>query len=127
MEEINSNLGTYINKLIKTIETQASFSFGNKRIVNKTRIDDILCCIDVNFPKILKAFQKEYDADKNVRSFSIYQSLINNIKITPFWNKDSYMVNYKQVLDIVEVLKQAFVADVNYIKKTYPNLLNESN
>ena len=93
MSEISMDLDMYLKKLIKTIETQSSFSFGNKRFVNKTRIDDILCCIDVNFPNLLKIFRQEYGKDKSVRSFSLYEQLIANIKNKPPFGKDSYMVN----------------------------------
>ena len=124
MESINADLLKYLNKLVKTIETQASFSLGSKKTVNKTRIDDILCCIDVNFPKILKRFQQEYGKDQHVRSFNVYEQLIANIKIKPLFGKDSYMVNYDEVVKLIPVLKQSIEADINYIQRTYTNLNN---
>lgn len=127
MSEISSDLEMYFNKLIKTIETQASFSFGNKKIVNKTRIDDILCCIDVNFPEILKHYLKEYGTDKHVHCFRLYEQLISNIKINVPLSKDNYAVNYNEVLNIVPLLKETINADVMYVKKTYTNIENTSN
>ena len=124
MESINADLLKYLNKLVKTIETQASFSVGSQKTVNKTRIDDILCCIDVNFPKILKRFQQEYGKDQHVRSFNVYEQLIANIKIKPLFGKDSYMVNYDEVVKLIPVLKQSIEADINYIQRTYTNLNN---
>lgn len=122
METISADLLKYLNKLAKTIETQASFSFGNKKNVNKTRIDDILCCIDVNFPQILKRFQQEYGKDKHVKSFEVYEQLIANIKIKPLFGKDSYMVNFEAVTKLIPLLKQSIENDINYISKTYTGL-----
>jgi len=127
MESISEDLKIYFIKLLKTIETQASFTLGNKRIVNKTRIDDILCCIDVNFPEILKKYNKVYGIDKNVKSFDLYKQLIANIKNKPLlFGKDSYAVNYKEVLAILQLLEQSLNADINYVLKTYPELTKEN-
>jgi len=122
MGVVSGELEKYLKKLIKTIETQASFSFGNKKIVNKTRIDDILCCIDVNFPEILKRFLKEYGTDKNVRCFKIYEKLIANIKIKPLLGNDSYAVNYNEVSALIPQLKESIETDVNYVQRTYAGL-----
>ena len=117
------DLKMYLNKLVKTIETQSSFDFGNKRILNKTRVDDILCCIDVNFPEELKLFKKHGQTDKNVLSYKLYDKLIANIKIKPLFGTSSYAVNYREVVEYVRLLNESFEKDVLYIKKTYPNIL----
>lgn len=126
MDSINEDLTMYLKKLIKTIETQASFSFGNIKILNQTRIDDILCCVDINFPKIIGICMKEYGNDRNLRGMGLYRELIANIKNKPPFAKTSYAVNYKEVLDIAEKLPQALADDIAYIKKTYPNLETNS-
>ena len=122
MDFENNDLHMYITKLIKTIETQSSFSFGNKRILDKTRIDDILCCIDANFPDLLKKFKKHGQPDKNVKSYKLYDRIIANIKIKPLIGTSSYAVNYREVRELAEILEQAIAADVSYIAKAYPNL-----
>lgn len=124
MEHINGDLAIYLNKLVKTIETQASFEFGNVRILDQTRIDDILCCIDINFPAILNKYLKAYGRDRNVKSFDVYKKLISNIKIKPPLTKNSYAVNYKEVVELVKLLQGSLVQDVTYVCKTYPELLN---
>mgnify|MGYP003571322105 CR=1 FL=1 len=125
MEYINDELIVYLNKLIKTIETQSTLEFGNIKIIDQTRVDDILCCIDINFPEILKKYQKAYGKDRNVKSFDLYQKLINNIKIKPPLTKSKYAVNYSEAFELVKLLKYYFVQDVTYVCKTYPDLLNK--
>ena len=123
MDENIVNLKMYFDKLIKTIETQASFKFGNKHIVDKQRIDDILCCIDANFPKILKLYKKHHGStDKNIKSFKEYDRLIANIKIKPILGNNSYSINYKETVQIASNLGITLSSDVKYIEKSYPNL-----
>ena len=122
MDAINDDLYMYLDKLVKTIETQADFKFGGIYVISQNRVDDILCCIDINFPKILKTFKKEQDEDKNVSSLHLYDKLIANIKIKLPFVKANYFVNYGEVSNIVRLLKQSFPADVAYINKSYPNL-----
>ena len=126
MEQISDDLKRYLNKLVKTIETQASFKLGNTYILNKTRIDDIICCIDVNFPKALKLFKKHGEYDRHVQSFNLYDKLIVNIKTKmPLIGKVNYSINYSEVVSTVQDLMQSIPQDTAYIEKTYPYLFND--
>ena len=122
MDYINDDLIMYLNKLVKTVETQSSFSFGNVYIISQNRIDDILCCIDVNFPQLLKTYAKEFGIHRNIKSFEIYEKLIASIKIKPPFCKTVYAMSFDKVSRYVDELKQSFVDDIKYIKKTYPNM-----
>ncbi|MCQ2738923.1 MAG: hypothetical protein MJ237_01705 [bacterium] len=122
----NSELGKldeYFVKLKKTLNSQAVFSLGDKRYVNKQRIDDILCCIDASFPKKLKTFKSRFDrADANVKSYDIYQNLINNIRIKPLFGKDNYSINYTKAIKLIDDLEESINNDLIYIEKFYPAL-----
>ena len=122
MEAINDDLYMYLDKLVKTLSTQSNFTFCGIYVINQTRIDDILCCIDINYPKILKTFKKEQEEDKNVHSIKLYENLIKNIRIKLPFVRANYFVNYGEVVNIVKLLKQSFPADVAYITKSYPGL-----
>lgn len=123
MESRNEELKMYFTKLVKTIETQANMRLGSIFIVDKQRIDDILCCIDVNFPTLLKKFKQHGGKDKNVRAFNLYNSLIKNIKINPLFIKSLYVVNYAEVVKLTKDIVQYVDEDEAYIQKTYPELL----
>ena len=119
----NDNLKNLFNKLVKTIETQASFTFGNKRIVDKQRIDDILCNIDIEFPEILRRYRNKHgNTDKNIQSFKTYEKLIANIKIKPLFGKNSYSINYKEVVQLVATIGSNFAHDIKYLEEFYPEL-----
>lgn len=125
MEAINDDLYMYLDKLVKTIGTQSNFTFCGVYVINQNRVDDILCCIDINFPKILKIFQKEHGYDRNVRSLQFFDKLIRNIKIKLPFIKTNYFVNYSEVVKLVKLLKQSFPEDVAYIKKSFPKLFRD--
>ena len=125
MDYINEDLYKYLKKLVKTIETQASFSIGNIRILNQTRIDDILCCIDINFPKILNKYRKEYEIE-NMPSLGLYNRLIAIIKKRPPFIKTIYIINYSEVLKLTEQLKEVLVKDITYVVRTHPELLEDN-
>ena len=125
MAEDNSlfNLHQYFAKLKKEIEENAGFKLGNKSFVDKQRTDDILCCIDVNFPEKLKKFREKFgDFDKNIRCFRMYQELINNIKIKPPLGNSSYAVNRSESLELIDRVEKCIIRDAKHLEENYPNL-----
>lgn len=120
-EEI-AKLKEYFDKLIKVINSQAVLSLGSTKFVDKQKIDDVLCCIDINFPKKLVEFNKKYGAvDSNIKSFKIYQEMINNIKIKPIIGKSNYAVRYNEVQVLIDKLGRSFSSDLKYIQDHYPD------
>ncbi|MBQ7126917.1 hypothetical protein IJO12_07515 [bacterium] len=120
-EEI-AKLKEYFDKLIKVINSQAVLSLGSTKFVDKQKIDDVLCCIDINFPKKLVEFNKKYGAvDSNIKSFKIYQEMINNIKIKPIIGKSNYAVRYNEVQVLIDRLGRSFSSDLKYIQDHYPD------
>lgn len=115
-------LKEYFDKLLKTINSQAVFTLGNVKYVNKQKLDDILCCIDINFPKELMRFQKKYgNTNSNIKSFKIYQQIINNIKIKPLIGKANYAVRFEEVKILIDKIGRTFSSDMKYIQEHYPN------
>ena len=125
MNYVSDDLILYINKLINTVETQATFRIGNIRILEQNRIDDILCCIDVNFPEALKRFHEERGNDVRIRSFKAYKNLIAHIKVKPPFSKSSYLINYKNMMELVKILQGNIISDMKYISRVYPDLIGE--
>ena len=120
-EEI-AKLKEYFDKLIKVINSQAVLSLGSTKFVDKQKIDDVLCCIDINLPKKLVEFNKKYGAvDSNIKSFKIYQEMINNIKIKPIIGKSNYAVRYNEVQVLIDRLGRSFSSDLKYIQDHYPD------
>ena len=124
MESQNEEFKSYFHKLVKTIETQASFTFGSIMIVDKQRIDDILCCIDIAFPSLLKKFKQHGGKDKNVIVYRLYDSLIKHIKINPLFIKSLYATHFDEVSKLSKEIVETVDNEEQYIRKSYPELLN---
>ena len=59
LEEETIELKRYLKKLQYVIEQETKFTLINARIVDKKKVDDILCCIESSFPETYKNFIKE--------------------------------------------------------------------
>lgn len=121
MEIISDNLKNYMKKLLSEIENPVFSAFG-KSLLEKKRIDDTLCLIDINFPEILKKVRERVgDSDRGIKSFRAYQSMIDSIKSKSFMNY--YLVNKEQIIYYIKNLETSFNADKVYIEKTYPDIV----
>lgn len=106
-DEVMVNINKYLKKLMFTIENQASFSFGKTKIVNKKRLDDILCCVEGAIPQEYKKYTQTYGT-MGLKS-SLYLSKIHAaIKNKFLLSTDVYSVKYKEL----EPLITAFVAEL---------------
>lgn len=52
-------LKDYLKKLQKIINFEATFTFSHWKLVKKTRIDDIMCCIYATLPDTYKECLKQ--------------------------------------------------------------------
>lgn len=52
-------LKDYLKKLQKIINFEATFTFSHWKLVKKTRIDDIMCCIYATLPVLIKECLKQ--------------------------------------------------------------------
>lgn len=119
-EEFMADLEKYFNKLIKLIEYEYSFKLGNKRLLDKKRTDDILCCIEASLPKEFKLFREKIGTvDKRIRTFRNHKNLMENIKIKPPIGTSSYFINYAETIDAIYNLKKSIPADISYILQNY--------
>ncbi len=121
-DEILNNLMGYFKKLERCIQNEAAFSFGNKKIFDKKRVDDILCCIDASMPSEFAKLANSYGEDKQIRTYKLKRELIANIKVKPPIGNSSYMVNTSETLQLIKSLAGSIPKDLGYIRATYPNL-----
>ena len=121
-EEEISILIDYLNKLEKFIKDEPSFNFGNKKIYDKKRVDDILCCVDSSMPSEFNKYLNTYGENKEIKTFKYRRKLIENIKIKPPIGNNSDFVNYSETLQAINFLKKCIPPDISYIRANYPNL-----
>ena len=76
LEEELKSLGSYIQKLKKTVAMECSFTFGRNKIVSKARIDDVICCIQASYPKEYRDYVRR-NGMKSLETYIYFQKLLS--------------------------------------------------
>ena len=113
-EEASIQLKKYFRKLLKTINEEASFTLLKVKIINKKKIDDILCCIDATFPDDYKEYVKK-NGMKRLKSAGHYQQLVVSIRRKVWFDSNSYDVLYKDAIALIEVIISTIDNDIRKV------------
>ncbi len=109
-EETSLEIKKYLKKLTKIITTEASFTFFKVKIVEKRRIDDILCCVDATFPDEYKAYVKKHGI-KSLRTAGQYRQLQDSIR-RKFWlSPNSYAILYNDAIGLISMITSSIDSD----------------
>ena len=115
-EEELEELKKYLIKLRSLINHDAIFSFNNKKIIDKKRIDDILCCVQASIPKEYTNYVKRHN-DKVLKTEFCYLELIKAIKNKFLFCNNVYLVYQTEALSKIENLLLAVSSDIKYINQ----------
>ena len=113
-DEKIKNLRIYFGKLSKLIREEATMKFIVSRLVSKSRVDDLLCCIDANFPREFSHFVKTH-GKKQLKSYEYYLDLVKTIKKRCIFG-DYYRINHGQALQMIELIVSYLAQDKKYIE-----------
>ena len=94
-DEVIVEIKKYILKLKKIIQNEATFVFFTNKLVNKKKIDDILCCIEGALPSDYAEYIKKYGVN-SLQSNIFLQKVHQAIKNKFMMSSDSYLVDYKK-------------------------------
>ncbi len=110
-------LKKHLRKLQNIIENNASFTFFKVKIVDKNRIDDILCCIEASFPDEYKKLFR--NASSKYKSVSLWHSLRASIQRKFILSSDSYLVKHKVAVNLIAGFSAILEQDIRFL---YNNL-----
>lgn len=113
-QESTIDFKKYLKKLLSIIENEASLMLINIRIIDKKRVDDVMCCIESSWPEDYKKYAEKYGT-MQVRSSKIYEKLILAIRNRFFLSTSCYSVRYKEALQAITILLKTIDSDMNYI------------
>lgn len=113
-DEIIVNTRKYLKKLLSVMDNEASFTFARVKVISKTRIDDITCCIEGSFPDEYKSYGKKRGA-KKLTSQIMYAHLLEVLKRKFPLSSNQYLVNYKEATQIITTLVSAYERDIRAI------------
>ena len=120
-EETLATIGSYLNKLKKTIEKQATFTWFKIKIVPKKRIDDLLCCIEGSFPEEYKNHIKTLGSN-NLSGYKAYQKLIAAIRRKSFFCSENYSVLYEEALHQIMAFQSGLKSDLKKVFEANNNM-----
>ena len=104
----------YLKKLLPVIENEASFFLLSSRIIDKKRIDDVMCCIEASWPEDYKKYIAKFDT-KKIKSPLYYKQLILAVKNRFFFSTSCYSVNYRLALQAIHSLSTSIESDMRFI------------
>ena len=106
-------LKKYFKKLLYIIKNDASFTFMDKKIVNKKRIDDIMCCIEASFPEIYK--ERASRGSNMLKSYALYQKLLQVVNNKFILSSSSYLVYYNDAQQYINSFLSSIDSDIREI------------
>ncbi len=118
VDESIIELRKYLKKLSNVIENNASFTFFKVKVVDKNRIDDILCCIEATFPDEYKKLLKQKQTGK-YKSISLYHSLRASIQRKFIFSSEAYLIRYKDAQSFIAEFSVILEQDIKFL---YNNL-----
>lgn len=92
LEEQKENINAYLKKLRRIISMENSFSFGNSKIVSKSRIDDIICCVQASYPDAFRDYIKK-NGPKSLETQTYFLKLVEISTKKFFLSQDHYIVS----------------------------------
>ena len=115
--ESTKEVKKYLKRLLTVLRTDAVFSFLKTKLYNKSRIDDILCCVEASFPDEYKKLIKSMQA-RDLKSYKYYVQLSNELRKKFFLCESLYQINYRAVEALVNGINAAIDSDMKYIKNS---------
>ncbi len=118
VDESIIELRKHLKKLSNVINNNSSFTFLKVKIVDKNRIDDVLCCIEASFPDEYKKLLRQKKSS-GLKSIALYHSLRASIQRKFIFSSESYCVRYKDAQSIIAGFTVILEQDIRYL---YNNL-----
>ena len=105
LEEQLEDLNTYLKKLKRVITTECSLNLGKTKIVNRARIDDVLCCIQASYPEDYTDFVKR-NGIKKLETYLCFQQLLSVATKKFLFSSKHYSINYPYLESLIKTFMQ---------------------
>ena len=115
MADVNS-IQDYFKKLQRVLNFEADFSFLGYKLIKKSKIDDILCCILATLPDSYKKIMKTTQG-KRLNSVSCYNLLFDTIKKKFILSSDVYLVDSNSANKYIGAILVSIERDIAFAEK----------
>jgi hypothetical protein len=120
-QAVIGDFNKYLTKLNTIISNQANFSFVGYKIIEKSKIDDVLCCLQSIIPKEYKQYQLWNRQEHQLSSQILYTELLETLNRNFLGNKNLCIVTANKTYNLISSLKKQFPIDLNIIAKNMEN------
>ena len=114
IDETVTEILKYLKKLDNVLQTDAVFNLGNTKLVKKSRIDDLLCCLEASLPKEFKNYKPKI-GQRFLQSLTIWHQLNDEIKNVFKLNKNLYSINVHDATRMIQILEKTIASDINKV------------
>ena len=121
MENVNEKKALfkkYLKKVVQVVENDAVFTLGDNKIVNAKRIDDVLCCIESNWPDEYKKYVEMYGTNK-LQTPNLYANLSNGLR-NKFIFTSYRLIDLAQVRSDATKILSTIESDLTFIYQDKP-------
>ena len=114
-DEVTLELQKYFKKLKRILNEESTGGWFGKKSVNKSRVEDMLCCIEGSFPEEYKRYIESHGLASRVKSYKLFQQLQTVIKNKSFLNSNAYSVNVDDANRILSGIMSTLPGDISFI------------
>lgn len=109
----------YFKKLRKIINFEAVFNFGSYKLVKKSRINDISCCILAtlpdNYKRVIKT-KKDIQRYKSVLSYNVLSKILAKRFLL---DKNLCIINVTEANKMIDTIIASIERDINAIEEFF--------
>lgn len=113
-QEVSIAIKGYLKKLKSILNNEVVFNLGNTKVVNKSKVDDILCCVEGSLPEEYKNYLKKYGLTK-LKSYMYLNQLHAAIKNKFLFSTSKYAVNMNLAESNITAIISVIDADLDKI------------
>ena len=111
----------FLNKLLMILKNEPVFALGKIRLYDKSRIDDIICCIESSIPENYKILIKNKVA-RRLETYQIYIQLNKTLKQKFPLSSSIYRINLAAASALINGLVTKIDADIKFIINNIDNI-----
>lgn len=111
------SIKNYLKKLLRILTQEATFSFGKKKIITRSRVNDILCCIDATFPQEYKEYVSK-NGPKGLKTSMYYLQLLAAIKNKSILGSSYFSVNFDDASQYINSMISSVESDFQRITQS---------
>lgn len=105
----------YLKKLLQIINNGATFTFFKTKLIERNKLDDVLCCIEASFPEEYYHYIKN-KGGTNIICNRKYKELLRTIRNKSLLSSSCYSVKYNEAISLINTISMSLEKDFKYIQ-----------